>query len=66
MAMSPALAPKLLYDVKPDYFVYAGLVFTPLTQNHPIARGDNAPRKLIIILFEPALRSPGIIAGCKR
>jgi len=54
------LVPRLLYDVKPDYFVHAGLVFTPLTQNYLTRWGDKwyetAPRNLMI-LFENGKKS---------
>ena len=60
METSSSLVPKLLYDVKPDYFVHAGLVFTPLTQNYLTHWGDKweetAPRKLMI-LFEDGKKS---------
>ena len=56
------LVPKMLYDVKPDYFVHAGLVFAPLTQNYLTRWGDKweetAPRKLLNLLNEGKKSKP--------
>lgn len=56
------LVPRLLYDVKPDYFVHAGLVFAPLTQNYLTRWGDKweetSPRKLMNLLNEGKKSKP--------
>jgi len=35
------LVPKYRYDVRPSYYVYGGLVFSPLTLNYIMTWGDN-------------------------
>jgi len=52
--LSPAkpLVPPHLFDTNPSYFIYAGLVFTPLTTPYLTEYGEDwyntAPRKLFI------------------
>ncbi len=35
------LVPRVRYDVRPTYYIYGGLIFTPLTQNYLKAWGSN-------------------------
>jgi len=62
METSPTLVPKTLYDVKPDYFVHAGLLFMPLTQNFLATWGDewenDAPRKLMTLFTDGRKSKP--------
>jgi len=48
---SSRLVPKYRYDVRPTYFVYGGLVFSPLTLNYIITYGnkwtEDAPFNLV-------------------
>ena len=45
-----SLVPMPLYDVEPDYYIYGGLVFCPLTYNYLLTWGndpeDDAPAEL--------------------
>lgn len=50
----PNLVPSQRYDVLPSYYVYGGIVFTPLTKSLLMSYGkswyQNAPKKLIMLL----------------
>ena len=59
------LVPVHQYDGLPSYYVYAGLVFSPLTQPHLQEFGDDwfntAPRRLVDRALNDSLPGPG---GC--
>lgn len=59
----PPLVPAHQYDRPPSYFVYAGLVFVPLTQPYLHEWGDDwfntAPRKLVDVALNGIRTKPG-------
>ena len=63
LAPAPTLVPVQLYDRLPSYFVYAGLVFAPLSQPHLHESGEDwfntAPRKLTDLALHGKLRARG-------
>jgi hypothetical protein len=48
------LVPMERYDVRPSYYIYGGLVFSPLTKNYLMTWGnrwyDQAPKHLVALL----------------
>ncbi len=63
LSPAPTLVPVQLYDRLPSYFVYAGLVFAPLSQPHLHESGEDwynaAPRRLTHLALHGQLRAPG-------
>jgi hypothetical protein len=63
LAPAPSLVPVQLYDRLPSYFVYAGLVFAPLSQPHLHESGEDwyntAPRRLTHLALHGQLKQPG-------
>ena len=63
LAPAPTLVPVQLYDRLPSYFVYAGLVFAPLSQPHLHESGEDwfntAPHKLTHLALHGQLRARG-------
>jgi S1-C subfamily serine protease len=60
LAPAPTLVPVQLYDRLPSYFVYAGLVFAPLSQPHLHESGEDwyntAPRRLTHLALHGTLK----------
>jgi len=63
LAPPPTLVPVQLYDKQPRFFIYAGLVFAPLTQPHLHESGEDwyntAPRRLTHLALHGQLAAPG-------
>ena len=63
LAPAPTLVPVQLYDRLPSYFVYAGLVFAPLSQPHLHESGEDwynsAPRRLTHLALHGTLKRRG-------
>ena len=63
LAPLPSLVPVHMYDRRPSFYVFAGLVFAPLTQPHLHESGDDwynsAPRKLVDRALNAQMKAPG-------
>jgi S1-C subfamily serine protease len=56
------LVPRQLYDIRPSYYIYGGLLFMPLTRNYLMGWGDDdwdedAPSKLVTLYKHGRLQS---------
>ena len=46
------------FDVKPDFYIFGGLIFAPLSRDYLAAWGNRAPRNLVNLWIPPRMKKP--------